>query len=220
MTLTLDRLTSSCRAKHELMARKEVAALHAKSGNPATANFGAVFKEQFSSPAAITAPPVMAPPTAAPAGSTPAVTPSFSAAVLALPNGGLMSHPTGNNALSGGTIPYNPNYYATFEAASLLAQQTGGSVVNMQGQFSNNQPEYYVDLPNGISVNAGNVVAICNNPVYQGNTGIIDHMIAEVLNNNAIGTTGVGAGQYTVKNGQITYDPNTQVATPPPPYRS
>ena len=44
----------------------------------------------------------------------------------------------------------------------------------------------------------------------------MDHMIAEMLNNNAIGTTGVGTGQYTVKNGQISYDPYTQVPTPPP----
>ena len=48
----------------------------------------------------------------------------------------------------------------------------------------------------------------------------MDHMIAEVLNNNAIGTTGVGTGQYTVKNGLITYDPFTQVPTPPSPYRT
>jgi len=39
-----------------------------------------------------------------------------------------------------------------------------------------------------------------------------------LLNNNAIGTTGVGKGTYTVKNGKVTYDPNTQVATPPSPY--
>ena len=79
-----------------------------------------------------------------------------------------MSNPTGNNALSGGTIPYNPNYYATLEAATRLAQQVGGTVVDMQGQISNNQPEYYIDLPNGTSINAGNLVAICNNPTLQG----------------------------------------------------
>ena len=131
-----------------------------------------------------------------------------------------MSNPTGNNALSGGTIPYNPNYYATLDAATRLAQQLGGSVVDMKGQISNNQSEYYINLPNGITINAGNLVAVCNNPLYSGNTGIMDHMIAEVLNNNAIGTTGVGTGQYTVKNGQVTYDPHTHVPTPPAPFHT
>jgi hypothetical protein len=129
-----------------------------------------------------------------------------------------MSNPTGNNALTGGTIPYNPNYYATPQAAVQLAQQLGGTVADQGGQFSNNQSEYYINLPNGISINAGNLVAICNNPLYQGNPGIMDHMVAELLNNNAIGTTGVGQGMYSVKNGQVTYDPNTQVATPRSPF--
>jgi hypothetical protein len=138
------------------------------------------------------------------------------AMIAALPNEGLMSHPTGNNALSGGTIPYNPDYYATLEAATGIAQQVGGTVVDMRGQISNNQSEYYIDLPNGTTINAGNLVAICNNPLYKGNSGIMDHMIAEMLNNNAIGTTGVGTGQYTVKNGQISYDPYAQVQAPAP----
>ncbi len=138
--------------------------------------------------------------------------------VAALPNGGLMLNPTGNNALGGAAIPYNPNYYATLEAATQLAQQVGGTVVDKRGQFSNNQPEYYIDLPNGTSINAGNLVALCNNPVFSGNSGIMDHMVAEMLNNSAIGTPGVGKGQYTVKDGQIAYDPNTQVPTPPSPY--
>jgi hypothetical protein len=131
-----------------------------------------------------------------------------------------MSNPTGNNALSGGTIPYNPNYYATLDAATRLAQQVGGTVVDMKAQFSNNQSEYYIDLPNGTRINAGNLAAICNNLLYQGNAGIMDHMVAELLNNNAVGTLGVGSGQYTVKNGQITYDPYTQVPTPPAAYHT
>ena len=131
-----------------------------------------------------------------------------------------MSNPTGSNALSGGTIPYNPNYYATLEAATQLAQQVGGTVIDMRGQIANDQSEYYINLPNGTTINAGNLVAICNNPIYKGNAGITDHMIAEMLNNNAIGTTGVGVGQYTVKNGQISYDPYTQVPAPPAPYRT
>ena len=69
--------------------------------------------------------------------------------VSALPNGGLMSNPTGNNALTGGAIPYNPNYYATPQAAVQLAQQLGGTVSDQGGQFSNNQSEYYINLPNG-----------------------------------------------------------------------
>ena len=54
--------------------------------------------------------------------------------------------------------------------------------------------------------------------MYQGNAGVMDHMVAELLNNSAIGTTGVGKGMYSVKNGQVTYDPNTQIATPPSPF--
>src|SRR5690242_16091534 len=53
--------------------------------------------------------------------------------VAALPNGGLMLNPTGNNALTGGTIAYNPNYYATADAAAQLAQQLGGTVVDRRG---------------------------------------------------------------------------------------
>ena len=77
------------------------------------------------------------------------------ATMAALPNGGLMSNPTGNNALSGGTIPYNPNYYATLDAATRLAQQVGGSVVDRKAQFSNNQSEYYINLPTASRLTRG-----------------------------------------------------------------
>src|SRR4051794_18192455 len=60
--------------------------------------------------------------------------PSLKTAAM-LPNGGLMSKPTGNNALTGGTIPYSPNYYATKEAADQLADQLGGTVADLGGQF-------------------------------------------------------------------------------------
>ena len=156
-----------------------------------------------------TSPPVT---TAAAAGPT--LAPGITSAILSLPNGGLMTNPTGNNALTGGTIAYNPNYYATPQAAAMLAQQLGGTVVDLGGQFSNNQPEYYIRLPNGTTINAGNLVAICNNPVLNTNAGIMDHMIAELLNNNAPGTTGVGSGLYTVHNGQIRFDPNGQAVAP------
>jgi hypothetical protein len=183
-------------------------------GNPpAPLDFRALFRTQS---AADSTPASTAAPTPAAAPASVAQPPIFS--VSALPNGGLMSNPTGINALTGGTIPYNPNYYATPQAAVQLAQQLGGTVADRGGQFSNNQSEYYINLPNGISINAGNLVAICNNPLYQGNPGMMDHMVAELLNNNAVGTTGVGQGMYSVKNGQVTYDPNTQVATPPSPF--
>src|SRR5690242_9117529 len=87
--------------------------------NPSAAgpvDFGAVFKNQLA-PAVVTATPpkvVPAQPNASPAQPTAA---SLPAKLAALPNGGLMANPTGNNAMSGGTIPYNPNYYATLAAA-------------------------------------------------------------------------------------------------------
>jgi hypothetical protein len=214
MAFEIDRLTTASL----FAAPTPIAAAQseeAAAADPSLPDFRTVLKEQISpfsaGPPAAAAPVVSAPVVAAPV--------SPLATLAGLPNGGLMVNPTGNNALSGGTIPYNPSYYATPEAAVWLAQQTGGSVADMRGQISNNQAEYYINLPNGTSINAGNLVAICNNPVYQGNPGIMDHMIAELLNNNAVGTPGVGTGQYTVKNGHITYDPYTQ-CTAPEPYRT
>jgi hypothetical protein len=125
----------------------------------------------------------------------------------ALPNGGLMLNPTGNNALTGGTIAYNPNYYATAGAAAQLAQQLGGTVLDHSGQFSNNQAQYSISLPNGITINAGNLLAVLNNLVYQENSRVMDGKIAELLNNNAVGTPGAGIGLYTVTNGQAAFDP-------------
>jgi hypothetical protein len=194
-------------------------AMRHKSNQPSGANpaapvdFRAIFQTQSaveSTPASTATP--------APIATAASVAQPSIFSVSALPNGGLMSNPTGNNALTGGAIPYNPNYYATPQAAVQLAQQLGGTVSDQGGQFSNNQSEYYINLPNGISINAGNLVAICNNPVYQGNAGVMDHMVAQLLNNNAVGTTGVGKGMYSVKNGQVTYDPNTQIAMPPSPF--
>jgi hypothetical protein len=160
----------------------------------ASTDFKATLKDQLTPP-----PPGAASPL------TPAAT-LPPASVASLPNGGLMVNPTGN-LLNGGSVGYNPNYYASLAAATQLAQQLGGTVVDRQGQFANNQAEYYIDLPNGTSINAGNLVAIYNNPCYQGNAGVMDHMVAELLNNSAAGTPGVGAGMYTVRNGQIGYDP-------------
>ena len=36
----------------------------------------------------------------------------------------------------------------------------------------------------------------------------MDGKIAEVLNNNAVGTTGAGVGLYTVVSGRVSFDPN------------
>jgi len=155
---------------------------------------------------------------AAPAAKTPtanaAIVPAGQSAVpslhtvAALPNGGRMVDPTGNNALTGGTIAYNPNYYATAEAAYQLAAQLGGSVVDLSGHISNNQPEYFIDLPNGTRINAGNLLGVLNNAVFKENSRVMDGQIAELLNNNAVGTPGAGVGLYTVVNGQVTFDPN------------
>jgi hypothetical protein len=127
--------------------------------------------------------------------------------VAALPNGGLMLNPTGMNALTGGTIPYNPNYYATQQAATQLAGQLGGTVADLRGHISNNQSEYFIHLPNGTTINAGNLLAVLNNSVFQENSRVMDGEIAKLLNNNAIGSTCPGAGLYSVVNGHVTYDP-------------
>jgi hypothetical protein len=124
------------------------------------------------------------------------------------PFNGRMVNPTGNNALTGGTIPYTHDYYATQEAAFQLAAQLGGTVVDLGGHISNNQPEYFINLPNGITINAGNLLGVLNNATFQENSRVMDGKIAEVLNNNAVGTTGAGVGLYTVVNGHVTFDPN------------
>ena len=118
-----------------------------------------------------------------------------------------MLNPTGNNPLTGGTIAYNHDYYATAEAAYQLASQLGGTVVDLRGQLSNNQAEYFIDLPNGTRINAGNLLGVLNNAVFQENSRVMDGKIGELLNNNAVGTTGPGVGLYTVVNGQVTFDP-------------
>ena len=212
MSLEIGTLSLAAhRGAHAAPLMKRAVANGPNAVKPENVDFGAVYKQQL-------APAATQPAAVSSVAATSPLKPSLPATLAAMPNGGLMSNPTGYNALSGGAIPYNPNYYATLAAATEVARQVGGSVVDLRGQISNNQSEYYISLPNGTSINAGNLVAICNNPLYQGNSGVMDHMLAEILNNNAIGTTGVGTGQYTVKDGRVTYDPNTQVATPPSPY--
>jgi len=212
MAIELNRaMTASLRAAYTPVVTRGKSRQLPIGPTPSGTDFQKVFKDEVTPSGASAVPPAAAAPPAAP---------GLLSTVNALSNRGFMVNPTGNNPLSGGTIPYNPDYYATLEATNILAQHTGGSVVDMRAQFSNNQAEYYINLPNGISINAGNLLAICTNPSYRNNPGIMDHMIAEMLNNNAIGTPGVGTGQYTVKAGQITYDPFTQVPSPPAPYHT
>jgi hypothetical protein len=125
-----------------------------------------------------------------------------------LPGGGLMTNPTGNTPL-GGSVRYNPNYYATHQAAVQIAKLVGGTVVDHQGYVSNNQPQYFVELPNGTTINAGNLLAIVNNPVYCENSRVMDGKLAELLNNDAVGTPGAGTGRYTVLDGHVSYTPAT-----------
>ena len=218
------------------------AAAPARSFRPA-ASFQNVMKEQSSLPASpvgntrtgnatplavVPAAPAntsaanaVASPTARIASASAVATPAAPAAapslhtVAELPNGGRMVNPTGNNALTGGTIAYNPDYYATAEAAYQLAAQLGGSVVDLAGHISNNQPEYFIKLPNGITINAGNLLGVLNNAVFKENSRVMDGQIAELLNNNAAGTPGAGVGLYTVVNGQVSFDPNGRPAVYP-----
>jgi hypothetical protein len=214
-----------CTAKEYMRANLNIfnAAIHRlpttppkppSSGSSSGSTFQDVLDQQTgaSNPTTPPSTPVVTPPAVAQTPTAPAA-PAAPAApslqsIMSLPNCGLMTNPTGNNCLTGGTIAYNPNYYATLDAANQIAQQVGGSVVDMGGQFSNNQSEYYINLPNGTQINAGNLVAILNNPVYQQNSRVMDGKIAELLNNNAQGSNNVGQGLYTVKNGQVTYDPS------------
>jgi hypothetical protein len=157
------------------------------------------------------APSAPSTPSTPPAASSLSVPPAASGPslhdVAALPNRGLMVNPTGNTPL-GGVVSYNPNYYASPQAAVQLAQQLGGSVVDHAHHYNNNQSMYAIQLPNGTTINAGNLMAILNNSVYQENSRVMDGKIAELLNNNAVGTPGAGVGLYTVTNGQVTFDPN------------
>jgi hypothetical protein len=166
------------------------------------------FRRLMQQQAAPSTPPV---PSTPPAASSLSVPPAASSPslhdVAALPNRGLMVNPTGNTPL-GGVVSYNPNYYATADAAQQLAQQLGGSVVDHAAHYNNNQSMYAIRLPNGTTINAGNLMAILNNSVYQENSRVMDGKIAELLNNNAVGTPGAGVGLYTVTNGQVTFDPN------------
>lgn len=122
-----------------------------------------------------------------------------------------IANPTGNNALSGGTIAYNPSYYPTLDTANLFAKQVGGTVVNvtgLAGSVDNNQPQYMVRLANGQLVNPGIAASLYTNPNYNGHQGQIDQQLSMLLNNNAPGSLNPGPGLYTVQNGQITYNPN------------
>ena len=133
--------------------------------------------------------------------------------VTELPNRGLMVNPTGDNPLTGRPVSYNPNYYATAEAAAELAAQVGGAVIDMRAQFSINQAQYHIRLPNGVTINAGNLIAVLNNAVYRENSRVMDNEIAQLLNNNAIGTPGAGVGLYTVVDGRVEYDPHGRPQT-------
>jgi hypothetical protein len=166
------------------------------------------FKKLMQQQSVQTAPPAQATPSANSALSLPpsASSPSLHD-VAVLPNKGLMVNPTGNTPL-GGVVSYNPNYYASPQAAVQLALQLGGSIVDHAAHYNNNQSMYAIQLPNGTTVNAGNLMAILNNSVYQENSRVMDGKIAELLNNNAVGTPGAGVGLYTVTNGQVTFDPN------------
>jgi hypothetical protein len=193
----------------------------AKSGAPdRAAGFRGIFNEQSRIPTTPTPLPLKQAVPAPVAVGTPVPTaiPTAGASlhtVAALPNGGRMVDPTGNNTLYGGLVHYNPDYYATFDAAAELAAQLGGVVVDNKNSIQSNQPQYCINLPNGIQINAGNLLRVLNNPFFQQNSRMMDAEIATVLNNNAIGTPAAGVGLYTVVNGQVTFDPNGRPAVYP-----
>jgi hypothetical protein len=69
---------------------------------------------------------------------------------------------------AGGAWNYNPIYFATPQAAQIVAQMLGGTVVAVNaittagGPLMQNQPNQMVQLPNGAQINAGLVADLFN----------------------------------------------------------
>ena len=85
------------------------------------------------------------------------------------------------------TYGFNPMYFATEEAAQILAGQLGGTVVARNaicntGYFFQAQPNYMVQLPNGLEVNAGIIADFYNHGYPQ---SYVDRLIAREIDPQA-----------------------------------
>jgi hypothetical protein len=92
-----------------------------------------------------------------------------------------MTNPSGT-APNGQSYSYNPYYFATPQTASKVAQMVGGTVVqtnvftpNSGGGFSQNQPNYMVQLPDGRYINPGLVASFYTHGYPQ---SYVDSMVA------------------------------------------
>jgi hypothetical protein len=99
---------------------------------------------------------------------------------------------------------FRPMYFATASAAQKVAQQLGGTVVTRNaicnaGFFTQVQPNYMIQLPNGVEVNAGIVADFYNHGYPQ---SYIDRLIAREIDPNA-GYDNLAVPVTTVKNGVV-----------------
>jgi hypothetical protein len=99
-----------------------------------------------------------------------------------------MSNPTGNGPT--GSFNFNPTYFPTEATSEAIAKLVGGKVVAQNAMltapgshFSQNQPNYMVEMPNGNVFNPGFIAQAIS--VGQPRT-TIDAMIYSEVNNTAV----------------------------------
>jgi hypothetical protein len=102
------------------------------------------------------------------------------------------------------TYGFRPMYFATASAAQKIAQQLGGTVVSRNaicnaGFFTQVQPNYMIQLPNGVEVNAGIVADFYNHGYPQ---SYVDRLIAREIDPDA-GYHNLAVPVTTVRNGVV-----------------
>lgn len=82
-----------------------------------------------------------------------------------------VKNPTGAETTTGQTYPFNPYYFATPEAAQIVADMVGGtvfeSVITRFGPFTQSHPNQMVQLPSGKVINAGLFMSFWDNGYSQ-----------------------------------------------------
>jgi hypothetical protein len=97
---------------------------------------------------------------------------------------------------------FRPMYFATASAAQKIAAQLGGTVVTRNaicnaGYFTQSQPNYMIQLPNGVEVNAGIIADFYNHGYPQ---SYIDRLIAREIDPDA-GYGNLAVPVTSVRNG-------------------
>jgi hypothetical protein len=124
--------------------------------------------------ATVTAPPVQLIGTGSTVGSDGGIT------YTASKNGYLMSNPTGTD-LSGNPVAFNPNYYATSDAAAQFARAFGGTVaLDPSSAYMTGPAQLAVRMPNGTLVNAGEIAQILGNDAAYANDRIKSKALADL----------------------------------------